>query len=165
MTFNDAGMPSGRHAALPSGLTLKYQRILRAAPFWLALLALLVLALKSSPNGQLYQGADKLYHWFGFAVLTFSAHLAFPRVKPGTLLVWTLIGAASIELLQGLSAYRTPSLGDMTVNVVGVLTGLGAMQLLQNGRQPAPHARSHSRARKKRRSRSKRPDIQGEELR
>jgi len=105
------------------------------------------MALKASPNSQFYQGADKLYHWFGFATLTFTAHLAFPRVKLGSLLMWTLIGAAAIELLQSLSPSRTASLGDMTVNIVGVLTGLGATQLLQHNRRPAQIDR-----RKKRRS-------------
>lgn len=146
---------------MPSGLTVKYRSILRTAPFWLATLTLLFLALKSSPTTQLYQGADKLYHWFGFAVLTFSAHLAFPRVRPGTLLVWTLIGAASIELLQGLAPYRTPSLGDMTVNVVGVLTGLGAAQLLPDRSRSEVYARASSPARRKRRTRSRRHGSQG----
>ena len=129
------------------------------------MLALLFLALKSTPNTQLYQGADKLYHWLGFAVLTFSAHLAFPRFRPGTLLVWTLIGAASIELLQGLAPYRTPSLGDMTVNVVGVLTGLGGAQLLKNHQPSAAPMRSRTHSTRKRRSRSRRPINQSEEMR
>ena len=129
------------------------------------MLALLFLALKSTPNNQLYQGADKLYHWLGFAVLTFSAHLAFPRVRPGTLLVWTLIGAASIELLQGLAPYRTPSLGDMTVNVVGVLTGLGGAQLLQGRHPSAEPMRPRTHSTRKRRSRSRRSVKQSEEMR
>lgn len=133
---------------------MKYRRILRTAPFWLALLALMVMALKTSPNNQIYYGADKLYHWFGFAVLTFTAHLAYPRIKLSSLLIWTLIGATSIELLQALSPSRTASLADMTVNLVGVLTGLGATQLVPKNYTSAPPARR----RKKRRSHSKSQD-------
>jgi len=135
---------------------LKHRSILRALPFWLALLALLVMALQTSPTRQVYLGADKLYHWIGFATLTFTAHLAFPRIKLGSLLVWTLIGAASIELLQTLSPSRTASLGDMTVNIVGVLTGLGATQLMQKDRGPD----ATSRRRKKRRPQRKRHEGQ-----
>ena len=134
---------------------MKYRSSLRTVPFWVALLVLLVMALKASPNSQFYQGADKLYHWFGFATLTFTAHLAFPRVKLGSLLMWTLIGAAAIELLQSLSPFRTASLGDMTVNIVGVLTGLGATQLLQQNRRPAPQMDR----RKKRRSQRTRQRV------
>ncbi|WP_376745935.1 VanZ family protein [Stutzerimonas nitrititolerans] len=129
------------------------------APFWLALMVLLVMALKSSPNNQFYQGADKLYHWIGFATLTFTAHLAFPRVKLSLLFICILIGATSIELLQALSPSRTASLGDMTVNIVGVLTGLGATQLIQKPLRPAPPDRRRSR-RKKRRS----PSMRHEDL-
>src|SRR5690606_41465677 len=99
------------------------------APFWLALLVLLVMALKTSPNNQFYQGADKLYHWIGFATLTFTAHLAFPRVKLVLLLICILIGATSIELLQALSPSRSASLCDMSLYNVGVLTFLGSAQL------------------------------------
>jgi len=120
------------------------------APFWLALLVLLVMALKTSPNNQFYQGADKLYHWIGFATLTFTAHLAFPRVKLGLLLICILIGATSIELLQALSPSRTASLGDMTVNIVGVLTGLGATQLIRKPLRSAPPDRRRSHKRKRR---------------
>lgn len=132
--------------------SLKYRSILRTAPFWLALLALLVMALKTSPNNQIYHGADKLYHWFGFATLTFTAHLAYPRIKLSSLLIWILIGATSIELLQALSPTRTASLADMTVNIIGVLTGLGATQLVPKKYTSDPPAgrrrkrRSHSRS-------------------
>jgi len=99
------------------------------------LLSLTFLALKDSPTSELYLGADKLYHWIGFSVLTYTAHLAFPRVRLGSLFVWILIGGASIELLQALSPSRTPSLADLTINVVGILTGLGATQLKQADNQ------------------------------
>lgn len=127
----------------------------------MALLVLLVMALKSSPANQVYLGADKLYHWFGFATLTFTAHLAFPRAKLGSLFIWTLIGAASIELLQALSPSRTASMADMTVNIVGVLTGLGATQLMQKNHPSG----STARRRKKRRAHSRRHSAYDKEPR
>lgn len=119
---------------------MKYGKLRRVMPFGLAVLFLTTMALKTTPTGELYQGADKLYHWIGFSVLTYTAHLAFPRVRPGSLFLWTMIGGASIELLQALSPSRTPSLADMTVNIVGILTGLAATQLkpakpLERGRR------------------------------
>lgn len=131
---------------------MKYRQARRMVPFGLALLFLTVMALKDSPNSQLYLGADKLYHWIGFSVLTYTAHVALPRVRLGSLFIWILIGAASIELLQALSPSRTPSLADMTVNIIGIMTGLGATQLFQT-KHLQPSRRRRRSAGKKRRHR------------
>lgn len=131
---------------------MQYRQARRMAVFGLAVLFLAIMALKDSPTSQLYLGADKLYHWIGFSVLTYAAHSAFPRVRLGSLFIWILIGAASIELLQALAPSRTPSLADMTVNIVGIMTGLGATQLMQR-RSPEPSKRRRRSSGKKRRRR------------
>lgn len=125
---------------------MQYQQARRMAGFGLAVLFLGFMALKDSPNSQFYQGADKLYHWVGFSVLTYLAYMAFPKARAGSLFVWILVGAASIELLQALTPSRSPSLADMTVNIVGIMTGLGATQLTQRSyRKPATRRRSSRR--------------------
>ena len=129
---------------------MKYRRALRMAPFWIALIVLITMATKSSPNNQLYLGADKLYHWIGFAVLTFSAHIAFPRLPLGALMLCMLGGAAAIELIQAFSPSRTPSLSDMTANLIGVLTGMGATQLERAKRSPEQGSRRRSSKRHRR---------------
>lgn len=133
---------------------MQYQQARRMAIFGLAVLFLGFMALKDSPNSQFYQGADKLYHWAGFSVLTYMAYLAFPRVRVGSLFVWILVGAASIELLQALTPSRSPSLADMTVNIVGIMTGLAATQLTQRAHQEPPMRRRSSRRIKRRTSHS-----------
>lgn len=132
---------------------MKYRQVIRSTPFWLALLTLSIMALKSSPTGQIYDGADKLYHWLGFSILIFTAHLAYPRIKLTTLCIAAIFGAASIELLQLLSADREASLDDMIVNLVGILTGLGATRLLPQQAEPAHRRRQEGSTRKRRRRR------------
>lgn len=132
---------------------MKYRQAIRSTPFWLALLTLLIMGLKSSPTGQLYSGADKLYHWLGFATLIFTAHLAFPRIKLTTLCIGAVLCAASVELLQLLSVDREASLDDMIVNLVGILTGLGAAKLLPKQAEPPQRRRQEGATRKRRRRR------------
>ena len=132
---------------------MKYRQAIRSAPFWIALLALLIMGLKSSPTGQLYDGADKLYHWLGFATLIFTAHLAFPRIKLTTLFIGAVLCAASVELLQLLSVDREASMDDMIVNLVGILTGLGAAKLLPKQAELPQHRRAEGGTRKRRRRR------------
>lgn len=133
---------------------MKYRQAIRSAPFWLALLTLLVMGLKSSPTGQLYDGADKLYHWLGFGTLIFTAHLAFPRMKLTALSISAVLCAVSIELLQLLSVDREASLDDMIVNLVGILTGLGATRLLPQQAEPPQRHRQEGVTRKRRRRRA-----------
>ncbi|UPQ81189.1 VanZ family protein [Pseudomonas knackmussii] len=128
---------------------MQYQHVRRMAPFVLAVLFLAIMALKDSPNSQLYLGADKLYHWLGFSILTYTAHRAFPAIRLGSLFVWILVGAASIELLQALTPSRTPSLADMTINIVGIMSGLGATQLIKPA-HPKPSKRRRNSTRKRR---------------
>jgi VanZ family protein len=142
---------------------MKYRQAMRSIPFWLALLTLSIMALKSTPTGQLYDGADKLYHWLGFSILIFTAHLAFPRVRLLSLCIGAVLGAGAIELLQLLSVDRTASLDDMTVNLVGIITGLGLTTLLPK-QPPAPQHYRHGGTTRKRRRRRESMERPVEEL-
>jgi len=112
------------------------------------------MALKSSSNNQLFPGADKFYHWLGFATLVFTAHIAFAKAPLRSLFIWTLIGAASIEVLQATMPGRTASLADMTVNIIGVLTGLAGIHLYRDGSGQPAQWRNAPRRKKRRRHRS-----------
>ncbi|MCQ4314611.1 VanZ family protein [Stutzerimonas zhaodongensis] len=124
-----------------SDFKMQYQQARRLAVFGVAVLVIGFMALKDTPNTQLYQGSDKLYHWAGFTVLAHLAYLAFPKAKLGSLFVWIIVGAASIELLQALTPSRSPSLADMTVNIVGIMTGLGATQLTRQADRRSSESR------------------------
>lgn len=108
---------------------MKTSQLRRLVPFIAAVLFMASMALSETPAMQFYDGADKLYHWIGFSFVSFAAHIAFPRVKLNALFLWILIGSASIELLQALSPSRTPSLADLIMNIVGIMTGLAAATL------------------------------------
>lgn len=152
-----AKVVSSSHDRMTSEPALKYRHARNMALLGFALLFLAVMALKDSPTSQLYLGADKLYHWIGFSVLTYAAHLAFPRARLGSLFIWIFVGATSIELLQALTPSRTPSLADMTVNIVGILTGLGATQLRRQKPEPSKRRRKSSSKRRRRRVESEHP--------
>src|SRR5690606_34300453 len=75
------------------------------------------------PVPQLFDQQDKLHHLLGFAAFAFTLRLAFPRMH----FVWTLlisvVAALTIEIGQGMLPHRTPSMGDMLANMLGVLCG------------------------------------------
>ncbi|WP_434456208.1 hypothetical protein JQR85_11390 [Stutzerimonas urumqiensis] len=120
--------------------------------FWIAVISILYLGIKSTPNTQLFSGADKFYHWLAFTVLTVTAHYAYPRLPLPLLCLTIIAGSAGIELLQTLSPDRTTSLADLTVNIVGVLSGLAITQLL-SGDQDHPRGHTKPSRRKKRHKR------------
>lgn len=127
-------------------------------PFWLTVTAIVYLGTKSSANTQLFPDADKFYHWIAFAVLTFTGHMAFKQLPLPLLAACVITGSGCIEILQFLSPDRTPSLADLLVNVVGVLTGLAAIEFMRNEERRVNSAPAHlSRSRHRRhRSRSNR---------
>ncbi|MCQ4346640.1 VanZ family protein [Pseudomonas stutzeri] len=96
---------------------------LRLLPFAGVLLGVVAAGLGSTPVPELFRHQDKLHHLAGFAALAFTARLAFPRLHAGWLLSGSLLLALLIELGQELIPSRTPSLGDMSANLLGVLLG------------------------------------------
>ncbi len=100
--------------------------------FCAVLLVILVAGLRSDPVPEAFSNQDKLHHWAGFACLTVSAWLAFPR----TALLWLLLGplaiSVGIELVQALEPMRTASWGDILANVLGVVSGILAILVLRN---------------------------------
>lgn len=102
----------------------------RSTPFWLILLTVLVMGMKSTPVHLLFPQADKLYHGLAFASLAFAARWAFPECSWRRLLASLLGCALAIEWVQTLEPARTASLTDMLANLLGMACGLLAIRLL-----------------------------------
>ncbi|AOE83174.1 hypothetical protein THL1_626 [Pseudomonas sp. TCU-HL1] len=106
-------------------------RYLRALPFFVVLAVVLFSGLKPEPVPQVFDQQDKLHHLLGFAAFAFTLRLAFPRPHFIWLLLASLGAALVIELGQGLLPHRTPSVGDMLANGLGVLAGWVSSLLVQ----------------------------------
>ncbi|MFZ6049012.1 VanZ family protein [Pseudomonas sp. CR3202] len=111
-------------------------RLARLA-FCAVLLVILVAGLRSNPVPEAFSNQDKLHHWAGFACLTVSAWLAFPRTPFLWLMLGPLATSVGIELVQGLEPLRTASWGDMLANGVGVLSGILAILVMRRHWVPA----------------------------
>lgn len=106
-------------------------RLARLLPFSAVAVVILASGLNSEPVPELFTHQDKLHHLAGFAALSLTARLAFPRLAIAWLVAWTLSAALLIELGQGLLPLRTPSLGDMLANALGVASGLVFARLVE----------------------------------
>ncbi|MBT8765782.1 VanZ family protein [Metapseudomonas boanensis] len=92
--------------------------------FCLVLAVVLMAGLSSDPVPEAFDNQDKLHHWAGFACLTLSAWLAFPRARLPWLFLWPFLLSVGIELGQELLPLRTASWADIAANVLGVLSGI-----------------------------------------
>jgi VanZ family protein len=100
--------------------------------FWLALLVTLVVCLLPTTPKVQVQNFDKIVHTSMYIVLGFIARFAYPNAHYFKHLLPVLIAfGIGIEVLQGLSGYRTFSWLDMIANTAGALAA-GACLLLMN---------------------------------
>ena len=99
--------------------------------FCLVLLVILLAGLRSDPVPEAFDNQDKLHHWAGFACLTLSAWLAFPRASLPWLFLWPFLISVGIELGQELLPLRTASWADIVANVLGVLSGMACVLVLR----------------------------------
>ncbi len=106
------------------------QRIIEL-PFWLRAIFFIVVSagllftgLRSQPIPQIFAQEDKVHHFIGFMVLSFSCRFAFLQVKPYWIALGCLLAGLSIEYAQIFFPQRTASLFDAVANACGVLTGL-----------------------------------------
>jgi VanZ family protein len=99
-------------------------RLISMLVFFLTLVVILYTGLRSEPVPQAFEYQDLIHHLAAFAVLVCSARLAFPDTHAFWTVLYCLLFALMIELTQGLLPLRTPSVGDMAANIVGVLAGL-----------------------------------------
>lgn len=108
-------------------------RYLRALPFFAVLAVILFTGLKPEPLPEAVEQQDKLHHLLGFAALAATSRLAFPRAHFFWPLAVSLGIGLLIELGQGLLPDRTPSVGDMVANTLGVSLGWVCSLVLQRG--------------------------------
>ncbi|MFD2261942.1 VanZ family protein [Lacibacterium aquatile] len=75
-------------------------------------------------------GADKFLHLLGYGGLMVLAAFAWPRVRWRWCALALILGGVGIELAQGLTPTRYPSMGDVLANGAGVLIGWGLAELV-----------------------------------
>lgn len=126
---------------------------------WLGTLMLIIvldictyLALVKTTGPVVINNQDKILHAFAFFVLTVMGHVSlhfdlFPRFKNTLWLmllnaaIWASYGLG-IEVVQGLTGYRSASMGDYYADLVGVL--LGTMLAAATGLHPQPPVQKES---------------------
>jgi VanZ family protein len=117
------------------------QSMMRALPklaFFVILLVLCFAGMRGEPVPQVFENQDKLHHWAGFACLTVSAFLAFPRTRLIWLLLLPLAGSMLIELEQSFMPLRSASWGDMAANATGVTCGMLVILVWRGYRNTKP---------------------------
>lgn len=107
--------------------------------FWLCAMAILVLSLLPPTPDMPTTGWDKANHAFGFALLAVLGGLAYPGRHVQSLLGLLAYGAF-IEVLQGLTSWRTAEAADLLADAIGL--GLGALALRIYGAHRARHVAS-----------------------
>ena len=98
--------------------------------------AIIYLSLAPHPPQLMQFGnADKLEHALAYSLLMLWFCQCYPRQRILTALLLALMGAA-LEILQGLSGYRSFEYADMLANTAGVILGwLAAHTMLGRMRQ------------------------------
>jgi VanZ family protein len=93
---------------------------------WLLILAVIFLSLwPKLPESPTFKHSDKLAHLTAYSILTLWFANMYRQRSRHLLLGATLIALGMcLELLQGLTEYRTFSYGDILANSSGVLLGL-----------------------------------------
>lgn len=89
----------------------------------LGVLAVWIACLVPMPSGGSFQYKDKLEHIAAYLIQAASLAILFPRQRRWILLGFLCQGAL-IELLQGLSGYRSAEWADMAANSAGIVLGL-----------------------------------------
>src|SRR5688572_27168392 len=96
--------------------------------FWLLLVVVLVAALAPARITMAATGWDKVSHVLLFAGLAMCGRWSYPR-RNAMLLLGLLAYGVLIELLQGLTSYRSAELLDVVADGVGLLMGWQLMRL------------------------------------
>ncbi|WP_318190993.1 VanZ family protein [Pseudomonas fluorescens] len=86
-------------------------------------LILIAAGLRPQPIPQFFVEKEKPHHLLGFAILSLSCRLAFPKIELIWIVLGCLLAGIFIEGAQGLMPRRTASVYDMLANSLGVLVG------------------------------------------
>ena len=94
--------------------------------FGLAIIGLLALGVVSLIPAPDLGGNDKIGHFIAYAMLSAWFSLLVEQRKSLWRILFGLIAyGLFLELLQGLTSYRSGDLADAVANSLGVITGLG----------------------------------------
>lgn len=107
--------------------------------FWLCAMAVLVLSLLPPTPDMPTTGWDKANHAFGFALLAVLGGVAYPG-RAVHVLLGLLAYGAFIEVLQGLTSWRTAEWADLLADAMGL--GLGGLALRLYGAHRAKRVAS-----------------------
>lgn len=92
--------------------------------FFLALCAVMTLALLPVDGSQEFTGQDKLLHCITFAVLFLMACQGYPgKIYRKWLYFGLFFYGVSMEWLQGQTAYRSMEMLDLVADMLGVALG------------------------------------------
>lgn len=90
-----------------------------------SLCMVLLVMLLPSAGGQMLPGQDKLIHGITFMLLYMIGWRAFPESKNRIILFGGLLAyGGAIELLQGLTGYRSMEWLDAVADLAGLVVGL-----------------------------------------
>ena len=104
--------------------TDKQQIVIWRLIFFLALTAVMTLALLPTSGPQGFTGQDKLLHGITFAVLFLIACQGYPgKIYRKWLYLGLFFYGASMEWLQGQTAYRSMEILDLVADMLGVALG------------------------------------------
>ena len=93
--------------------------------------AIVWLSLTPSPPALDFAQGDKVGHLAAYGVLTFWFCLLYPRAKTKLLYGLAFIAmGVGLEIIQGMTGYRTYDVLDMAANSAGVLLGWLASRVL-----------------------------------
>ena len=106
---------------LRAGFELKLPKLW----FGLAIIGLLVLGVVSLIPAPDLGGNDKIGHFISYAMLSaWFSLLVEQRKSLWSILFGLIVYGLLLELLQGLTSYRSGDLADAVANSLGVITGL-----------------------------------------
>lgn len=130
-------------------LPLVHPRLRDAARllFWLALLAITVLALSARPPAAASLGWDKWNHFAAFVALGLLARAAWPAQTWARWTGWLMVYGGLLEIAQGLTPTRQAEWSDWLADGLGLLlaallwvAGRSAWQRRQQLRQAVAEA-------------------------
>jgi VanZ family protein len=92
--------------------------------FLVSLAVIEYLAITPSPDNHLALGWDKLNHFFAFLVLYILLSLSFINMKMKIKVVFLLIFALHIEVIQYFTPSRSSSFADIVADIIGIFAGV-----------------------------------------
>lgn len=114
---------------MPRSLNARLRRAVRVST-WLIAITVMALALVPLPRIPGLGHGDKLVHGIVFLVIALLSAVGWPRVRFAVLAAALVAFGAAIEVLQGLTGWRSAEWLDLAADAIGVIMGLGLARLI-----------------------------------